>query len=273
MKRFSVWVFAIAYGVVGAVAAQEREERTVVGEALERARQAVEERERLVPGTPEDFRRDLEEMAALQRRLRLLELRIREAEAEARLRSLAAPPESASERDRGGREGERARQEVERRRTDVETQALVAVAMPRVVMVTGSGAMARAIVLVPFLGEQVVAPGDRVGEWEIVTVDARGVEARRGEGNPVRWAFGRSVPALPPFQWQERGTAEAASVSGPGMGIGAAVTVPVPIAPGSPMAIPPGSGGRGTAAPSSASSSAPAAPSGPAAPSSSPRRP
>lgn len=158
-----------------------------------------------VVADPAAFHRDLETLAQQQRQLRMLEQQLKLLELQKRLGELQgalARPEGGGER-RPSEERD-ARGGPEERRRDVETTALVATALPRVVSVSGAGGAMRAVVLIPFLGERTVAVGDELDRWTVDAIDERGVRVRDAAG-AQRWlAFGTRVPALPPFQFEER---------------------------------------------------------------------
>jgi type IV pilus biogenesis protein PilP len=146
------------------------------------------------------YRGDLEDMAAIQRRIRLLELKQREADLAVKLwatvydgkrEEQAAKAPDTREADAGVSAKLVAAQAEEAAR-----KAADAVPPPKVVSIVGSGPDMRAKLLVPGQGEAVVTAGSRLPGGLIVTrISADGVLVTDGKGKTFALGLGNRVAA------------------------------------------------------------------------------
>lgn len=186
------------------------DERTMNG-ALGRAGQQVDERlsnlrvgsGQLAPPDTSAYRGELEEMAAIQRQLRLLDLKQKQANAAIALWSTVYDPRREEDAARALADARRAAEAPPPPPAAAAAQAAATQPdlqpFPRVLSIVGTGGSLRATLLVPYTGELQARVGTILpGERRVSSITAEGVTVSDPKMGTVALGYGDSVPLSPP---------------------------------------------------------------------------
>lgn len=192
-------------------------DQTQMNGALARAGQQVDDRlenlrigsGQLTPPDTSGYRGELDEMASIQRQLRLLELKQKQANAAIQLWSTVYDPRREENAARAAVEARQAaeapaaapaqQQGQAQQQARPQAEEAQPLPFPRVLSVRGTGSSLRATLLVPYTGELDASVGTVLpGERRVTRITADGVAVSDPKLGAVALGYGDSVPLMPP---------------------------------------------------------------------------
>jgi len=195
----------------------------IISHRIEEAEAAADQRlaqmkiseQAMAPADTNSYGGELQDMAATQRQIRLLELKQREADLAIKLWSTV----NDGKRDGGAGSGNVAHLSLD----GVAPAGMVPfqagdptrAPLPRVVSIIGVGSDIRATVLIPYEGQTIVTNGqDLPGGLHVAKISTAGVIVTDELGRTFALGFGNRVPATPPGTFAANARSPVASVPG-----------------------------------------------------------